>query len=166
MSKKAKVVLSVFGVMCLWASGMLAYAPTNFHKPYDINFRMEEWKGTRFQAGASFEYGTTSKCRDWDENKVGVLRLYSPSESALTMLLGAQRGSDIYNLANRLLPAFAPGTDDGRRGRFLLDGEFEGLDLNFWGKYKLPIEKIPGNFDLYWYLLKLSPAQIDDCSLS
>jgi len=158
MNKKRICFMRMFKRAALVAITLLvnkvcvSYAPTNFHKPYDVNFRMAEWKDTRFRFGTSVEYGTTSKCRDWDENKTNVLRLYNKSESALTMLMGAERGSQIHNLANVLLPAFAPATDDGRRGRFLLNGEFEGLDVNFSGKYRLPIEKIPGNFDFYLYV--------------
>ncbi|MCK4650967.1 hypothetical protein KAT08_02205 [Candidatus Babeliales bacterium] len=142
------LVLSVLFI----SNFLLSYAPTNFHKPYDVNFRMAEWKGTRFRFGTNFEYGTTNKCRDFDENKVGVLRIYNKNESALAMLLGAKRGSDIHQLANNLLPAFAPAADDGERGRFLLDGKFEGLDFTFCGQYRLPIETIPGKFDFYTYI--------------
>ena len=128
-----------------------AFAPTNFYRPYDVNLRMTEWKGAKFSFGANFEYGNTGKCRDWNENKVNVLRIYSDTESSIAMLLGATRGSEIYNLANSLLPAYAPATDDGYRGRFKLDGNYEGADLTFWGKYRLPIKTIPGTFDLYLF---------------
>jgi hypothetical protein len=113
---------------------------------------MAEWKGTRFRFGTNVEYGTTTKCRDWDENRVGVLRLYNASESSIAMLMGAKRGSSIYERANLLIPALAGVTDDGKRGRFLLDGRFEGLDFSFWGKYNIPVGKIPGNFDIYCYV--------------
>ena len=131
---------------------LVAFAHTNFSRPYDINFRMAQWKGKDFRLGVNAEYGTTSSGRDWDENKVGTLRIYNDSESALTMLMGAQRGSDIYNLANALLPAFAPATDDGVRGHFKLDGKYEELALTVHGKYNLPIEAIPGNFDISFYI--------------
>jgi hypothetical protein len=113
---------------------------------------MAEWKGTRFRFGTNVEYGTTTKCRDWNENKVGVLRVYKESESAIAMLMGAERGSSIHSLANLLIPALAGVTDDGKRGRFLLDGRFEELDFSFWGKYNISVGKIPGNFDVYCYV--------------
>ncbi len=162
-----KIIILVFSI-CLFYCEILpyAFAPINFHRPYDINFRMAEWEGTRFKFGANFEYGHTRRCRDWDENKVGVLQIYNQTESSLAMLMGAERGSDIHQLANRLLPAFAPATDDGVRGRFKLDGKFEGYDLTFWGKYRLPLENVPGNFDFDFYVpfcyLEISDVKWND----
>ncbi len=146
-----KNITSVFCSFLFLSSTLVSYTPTNFNKPYDINFRMAEWKGTKFSFGTNVEYGQTSKSRDGNEKRVEMLRMHNPSESALSMLLGAKRGSDIHQLANLLIPAFAPALDDGRRGHFLLNGKFEGLDFTFWGKYRLPIEAIPGKFDVFVY---------------
>lgn len=129
-----------------------AVAHTNFYKPYDINFRMEDWDNTKFRFGANFEYGDTSKCRDWDENKVNVLQIYSPTESSLAMLAGAELGSEIHDFASKFLPPYGPATDDGCRGGFKLNGEFEGWDLTFYGKYRLPSKGVPGEFDVFLYL--------------
>ncbi len=129
-----------------------AFAHTNLYRPYDINLRMADWENTSFKCGVNFEYGDTSKCRDWDENKVNVLQIFSPTESSLAMLAGAEPGSDIYEYANRFLPAFSPATDDGVRGHFKLDGKFEGWDLTFWGQYRISSENIPGKFDVFLYV--------------
>jgi len=142
----------LFIVCLLFQHVAQAYAPTNFFRPYDINLRTAEWKGTDFKVGANFEYGETSKCRDYDENKNGVLRRYNESESTLAMLMGANRGTEIYNLANQLLSPFVPATDDGVRGHFNLDGKFEEWDLTLWGKYDLPIEVLSGNWSISAYL--------------
>jgi hypothetical protein len=129
-----------------------AFAPTNFNRPYDINFRMAEWEGTKVKLGANFECGNTTKSRNGDEDKVDVLSLYNDTESSLAMLMGSENKSVIKDLADKLLPAFAPATDDGVRGRFKLEGKYEEADLTFWGKYKIPLGSMPGNFDIYLYI--------------
>ena len=129
-----------------------AFAPTNFYRPYDMNWRLPEVKDKDFRLGINVEYGDTNKCRDVGENRNGVLRLYNQTESSLGMLLGADPGSEIYALANLLLPAYNPATDDGVRGRFELDGKYTQASLFFEAKYKLPIETMPGNFDIYLHV--------------
>jgi len=125
-------------------------APTNFYMPYDINLRMTEWKNTQFRFGVDFEHGETRKSKNPDEDETGVLRLYNSTESSITMLMGADSGTDIYNLAAQLEAAGV--TDDGTRGHFRLDGKFEETNLNFYGKYKFTFGFIPGNFDFTFYL--------------
>lgn len=142
--KKLKVILLGLSFSTL----AFAYPPTNFFTPYNINWRLPDVKDKKFLFGINFEHGNTNDCRNGGEDKAPVLRLYNATESSLAMLLGAQVGSDIYNKANLLLPAYAPATDDGVRGRFELDGNFEQTNINLLAKYKLPIETIPGNFDL------------------
>lgn len=129
-----------------------AFAPTNFSRPYDVNFRMEDWQGTNFKLGANFEYGNTTRGRNAEENECNVLQIYHHAESSLAMLMGAEKDSEINVLANKLLPAYSPATDDGYRGRFKLDGKYEEADLTFWGKYRLPLKSLAGNFDIYLYI--------------
>ncbi|MFH1461380.1 MAG: hypothetical protein ABIF12_00315 [bacterium] len=134
-------------------SGLIsAFAPTNFYRPYDINWRMSDCKDKKFRLGVNVEYGDTNKSRDAGEQRTGVLRLYNQTESSLGMLLGADVGSDIYNLANLLLPAYNPATDDGVRGRFELDGKYTQASVNFEGVYRMPVEVIPGKFELHLHV--------------
>ncbi|MFC1894339.1 hypothetical protein ACFLYH_00130 [Candidatus Dependentiae bacterium] len=159
----SKFFIWIFSVLCLYNT-VFTYAPTNFYKPYDINFRMFEWENTRFKLGMNFEYGDTRSGKNGDEDKVGILRLYNDSESALTMLMGAKKGSEIYNLANNLIPAYSPATDDGIRGHIKFDGQYKDLDWTIWGKYKLPVETLPGNFDFYIYV-PFRYMEIDDIKI-
>ena len=138
-----------------------AYTPTNFYRPYDINLRMAEWKGQNVAVGMNFEYGSARTGRNGSEDKTGVLRIYNQTESALAMLMGAQRGSQIYQLAQRLIPAHGPATDDGVRGNFKLDGDFQGLDWTIWTRCRLPIKTLPGSFDFYLYV-PFRYIEIDD----
>lgn len=140
------VFLIVFGSSLINLAS--AFAPTNFYRPYDINWRLSGMD-KKFRLGVNVEYGDTRKCRNSSENRDGVLRLYNETESSLGMLLGADTGSDIYNLANLLLAAYNPATDDGVRGRFELDGQYTQASLFVEARYKLPIEVIPGNFEIY-----------------
>lgn len=128
---------------------VFAYAPTNFYTPYNINWRLPDCEPKKFLFGANIEHGSTKDSWNLWENKSGLLRLYNATESSLAMLLGADPGSAIYEKATLFLPAYSPATDDGVRGHFELDGEFEMTNLNLLAKYKLPIKTIPGNFDLY-----------------
>ncbi|MBD3272777.1 hypothetical protein GF385_00300 [Candidatus Dependentiae bacterium] len=149
---KQFVIFRLFFFILILTNSLSGFAPTNFYRPYDINWRLPDCKDKKFRLGVNFEYGDTNKCRDSGENRTGVLRLYNQTESSLGMLLGAEQGSDIYNLANLLLPAYSPATDDGVRGRFEIDGKYTQASINFEGRYKLPIETIPGNFELYLHV--------------
>jgi hypothetical protein len=143
--------VSLFLLSLFFVNITSAFAPTNFYRPYDINWRLPD-QNKKLRFGVNFEYGDTKKCRDFAEQRTNVLRIYNSTESSLGMLLGAEPGSDIYNLATLLLPAYNPATDDGVRGRFELDGKYTQASLTFETMYKLPIETIPGNFELHLYV--------------
>ncbi len=147
--KKIKALCFVF----LFSNSFLfaSFAPTNFYRPYDINLRMSDWPDTRFKLGANFEYGRTHRGRNFSEDRCNVLSIYNETESSLAMLMGAKQGSDAYQLANKLIPAYSPTTDDGVRGHFKLDGRYEGADLTFYGKYKIN-DVFSGFLDAYFYV--------------
>lgn len=146
MKLKKILLLNLFFI-----NSIFAFAPTNFYRPYDINWRLPE-QNKKFRFGVNFEYGDTKKCRDFAEQRTNVLRLYNSTESSLGMLLGAEPGSNIYNLATLLLPIYNPSTDDGIRGRFELDGQYRQASLTIDTMYKLPIKTVPGNFELHLYI--------------
>lgn len=135
-----------------FSSLVLAFAPTNFYRPYDINFRFPDCNDKKFQLGFNFEYGNTTKSRDFNENKVPVLRLYNSTESSLAMLMGADPGTTINELANSLTGFGVDLSDDSIRGAFELDGRYEQANLDIVYKYKLPIETMTGNFELFLYV--------------
>ena len=149
--KFSKIKIIMFSALCI-SSEMLAFLHTNFSRPYDINWRMSEWKNKNFTFGIDTEYGRTSKCKNWNDDKVGALQIFNHSESGLAMLMGADRGSDINALANFFESPWVNATDDGVRGHFKLNGAYEELDLTLYGKYRLPLKTVPGNFDFYLYV--------------
>jgi len=142
----------IFFAILFFVNTAFSYVSTNFFRPYDINFRMSEWENKKIRLGVNVEYGQTNDGRDWDEHKVNALQLYNPSESSLGMLMGAPKGSAAYDLANYFLAAYGPATDDGVRGHFKLDGDYQELDLTFYGKYSIPLKKVPGNFEIFLYI--------------
>lgn len=137
--------------ICISSMSLHAYAPTNFYRSHDIDFRLYEWQHNNFRLGSSIEYGKTSKCRDWDENKHNVMQLYNPTESSVAMLLGAPAGSTIDDLAKALGVSAATVTDDDYRGRFKLCGEYKEIDLTLFGHYKLPIN-LAGTFEIAFFV--------------
>jgi hypothetical protein len=147
--KKIKVIAALI----LFFNSLSAYAPTNFYRPYDIDFRKLDghslsWcKNNRIRVGVFAEYGTTNDSRDWDSNKKRLLQIYNETESSLAMLLGSPKGSFLDQLANSLGVSSATATDDNTRGHFLLSGTYEEFDCMLFGRYKLPIE-IDGIFNL------------------
>lgn len=124
-----------------------SYAPTNFTRPYEVDFKLHEWNKDNFRIGAFGEYGTTKKCRDWDENKKNVLQIYNPQQSSVAMLLGAPAGSVIEKMAKDLGASANTVTANGCRGQFTLTGEYEEADATIFAKYKLPIN-LDGVFEL------------------
>lgn len=132
-------------------SSLYSYAPTNFFRPFDVDFRQHEWGKNNWRVGALAEFGKTSKGRDWDENKNNVLQLYDATQSSVAMLLGAPANSTIYNIANGLGISSATITADSTRGKFVLTGEYEEQDVTLFCKYKLP-ELIDGTFEAALYI--------------
>lgn len=139
--KFSNIKILMFLALCSVSSEMSAFIHTNFSRPYDINFRMTEWKGTNFTFGLNGEYGRTSKSKNWNDDTSGALQIFNDSESSLAMLMGADRGSDPHALANFFESPWVNATDDGVRGHFKLNGKYEELDLTLYGKYRLPLKK-------------------------
>ena len=149
--KTIKTIKFTALIICTINLSIAAYAPTNLYRPHDIDFRMHEWKHNNLRIGAAVEYGQTSKCRDWDENKRNVLQLYNQTESSVAMLLGAPTGSIIDYKAKALGISAATITDDNTRGRFDLTGKYKEFDCTLFGKYKMPIN-LAGTFDFEIYM--------------
>jgi len=145
MNKKFILTLAVLFLF----KNAFGYAPTNFYRPFEVDFRNYEWGNEKLnlRVGAFAEYGQTDDCRDWDENKNNVIRLYNQTESSLAMLLGAPKDSQIYKIANSLGVSSAVATSDDYRGKFFLNGEYEETNLVFFSRYKLPIT-LDGTFEL------------------
>lgn len=141
-----KTVLIVTAFLTI-KTGLVAHTPTNFHRPYDVDFRLYEWGKSKFRIGAFIEDGKTSTGRDWDSNKVGIFQLYNQTESSLGMLLGVPSGSFLDKLAKSLGVSAATATDNGCRGRFKLDGSYKERNYTFFAHYKLPIT-LDGIFQL------------------
>ena len=112
---------------------------------------MSDWPSTRFKLGANFEYGRTHRGRNYSEDRSNILSIYNATESSLGMLMGSEPGSKAYQLANKLIPAYGPATDDAVRGHFKLDGQYEGADLTIYGKYKIK-DVFSGILDAYVYV--------------
>lgn len=148
--QKNKILLTlVFSIFT--SQALLSFSPTNFFRPYEVDYQATDWKHSNFRFGAAVEYGDTDECRDWDENKKNVLQIYNCHESSIAMLLGSPKGSRIDRLAKSLGVSSATVTANDDRGRFLVTGEYKAWDLTFFGKYKLPIN-LDGTFELAVYV--------------
>jgi len=133
----------------LFSQALQAYSPTNFYRPHDVDFRSQEWKKNNcLRFGDMAEYGETSKCRNWDSDKVHVLKIYNEYQSSVAMLLGAPSGSAAENLANSFSVPYATITDDGYRGAFRLNGEYKELSFIAFAKWKLPLNFVDGVSEL------------------
>jgi len=145
---------------------LFSLAPTNFYRPYDINFKTVDVRDKDWKVGVNFEYGSTSKGRDWDENKANVLRLANPTQSSIAMLAGFKKDSEPWKLLNGLPFKYSPTADDGVRGYFKFSGDFEETDFTVCGRYRLPLNSLPGKFDFYAYLpfkdMKISNVKKED----
>jgi len=148
----------------LISSGVSAFAPTNFYRPYDVDFRMYEWKHNNFRIGAFAELGKTTNSRNWDSNKVPTLQIYNDTESSIGMLLGVPRGSYLDKLAQSLGVSAAPATDDSCRGRFKLNGTYKEHSYIFFTRYKLPIV-LDGTFELAMFV-PFREIKITNCNTS
>jgi hypothetical protein len=140
-------------ISCLFAIGLIcpslsAQFGTNFYRVNDIDFKSFDWEDKHFKVGAFAEYGSSTQCRDWDENKANMLKMYSAYQSSFSMLLGAPKGTDLYEIALKHTPGSSTATADGTRGRFDVTGTYQEFNCAVFGKYKLPITTLPGTFDL------------------
>ncbi|MCF7799917.1 hypothetical protein K9M16_02885 [Candidatus Babeliales bacterium] len=150
--KIKKFVILLFLLLFVSTKNSFAMLRTNFYRPYDINFRMEDWPKTKFKLGVNIETGSTHNAKDSSEHKTNVLQIYNSTESTLAMLMGGPVNTDAYDLANYFLAAYGPALDDGVRGHLKLNGKFEQTEFSLWAKYRLPNCAIPGHFDLSLYL--------------
>jgi hypothetical protein len=156
MKKQTRAVSKIItaGILIgLSVTNLSAFLDSNLFRTHDVDFRTFEWKkNNNFRLGVFNEYGSTSECRNWDENKVGIMDIYGTHQSSVAMLLGAPKNSTVYNLALKHIPGLAPLTEDDYRGRFKLDGSYKEYAAILFGKYKLPIKSLPGVFSLDLYL--------------
>ena len=134
-------------IILTFFSSVSAQTPVNYFLSYERVYKSETWTRSGFKLAALFEDGNTIHGRDFSEDHVSVLRIYHKSESTLAMLKGAEQGSAIHQLANMLMA-----TDDGERGRFLLDGKFERFEVILSARYKLPFTFFTGDFDIGVYM--------------
>ena len=148
MKKQIRIALTIIIIFVGTCSKTFAYLESNFFRPYDVDFKTFEWGKKNLRFGTFYEYGTTSQCRDWDENKVNVLQMYGQYQSSLAMLLGAPKNTTIYNLALKHIPGSSPSTHDDYRGKFEVTGNYKEQNAVLFGKWKLPIKSLPGTLAL------------------
>ena len=127
--------------------------PSNFFKPYDVNYRLEPWpkgvgKMRHVQLGGTYEQGSTRDCRNFDTNRGRLLSIFHPTESAIAALKGSEPGSDAANL---LLDLHNP-TDDGVRGHFLGRARYQEWQASVYARYNFHITGFVGYFDFSFYV--------------
>lgn len=142
-----------FIASCAFGGIAKGYAPVNFNKPFDIIFRNERWlnkKGKVYPLtiGTQLEFGDTRRARNVSSDTVNVLERYQNTQSSIAMLYGAESGSSIDNLLGQIANA----TDDGIRGNFRLNGEYEEFAYTFLAQYNFEFDSIPGKFDVAAYI--------------
>ncbi len=140
-------------------SVIFAYAPVNFNKPFDVNYRTNLWfvRGEKdnfkkFKVGDIVEYGSTKRSYNSAGDKVDLLSFYHDTQSSLAMARGARAGSDIDLLAQDLVDPIIHASDSRVLGRFKIDGEYEELAYTFLTQYNFAFETVPGKFDFSIYL--------------
>jgi hypothetical protein len=150
-----KIKLLLRSVLCALVTFTAnAYAPTNFDRPYEVDFRLYDWENSKFRLGAEVEYGDSKRGFNSNEKKCNVLQIYNPQESSVGMLLGAPKGSTTEALARSLGIGSGNGTNDGYRGQFNVKGKYEETDCTFFSRYKLPI-----NLDGTFYVSLFVPCK-------
>ena len=142
---------------------LFSMAPTNFYRPYDVNLKTTDIKNKSWKFGADIEYGSTNNGKNDEEYKSNILNLVNPTESSIAMLTGFQKDSEPWEIINNLGYVFSAPTDDGVRGHLKFKGHFSEMNLNLWGKCKLPIKSIGGRFDFCVYL-PIKNIKINDIS--
>jgi len=157
-SKKNFRKIFYYGLI-LGQTALVGYAPINFNKPYDANFRFSSWPSEKsknkielLKVVNTLEIGSKSKSLNWNKDSVGLLSIYQDTQSSLAMLLQAPQGSDAYNLQKNLQDAYTAPNSDGSRGAFRLSGKFEGIDYSLYSQFNFKFESIPGRFDFTAYL--------------
>ena len=139
-------------------TSLMAFAPTNFFRPYDAAIRLPLVTDADFRFGARLEYGDASTGRNFDDFRRNILALHDDSESALKMLaspVGAvATNAQLLALKARFLALGFLGDplDNGIRGHEKFSGRFKELDTTLWGSYYLPFEQIPGTLAVSLHL--------------
>lgn len=147
--KNKKIIHALFLFIAVCTSkNLFAYAPTNFFRPFDVDFKQFEWKRNNFRLGALVEYGEDDHCRNWDSDKTGLFQMYNQTESSLAALLGHPRGCYLESLAKKMGISSATITDDDLRGHFKLNGKYKEWNSVIFARYKLPVYNLSGIFDL------------------
>ncbi len=147
-----KRLTTLLVVVFVVGSAVAGPAPTNFFFPHERIFRSETWEGSSLKLGAAVEDGSSRTSFNFSEEKVPLLGIYNFSESGIAMLMGSTPGTPTYNLANSLLASLGPATDDGFRGRFVLNGKYEQTQLTIFARYRLPGLLLGGHLEIGAYV--------------
>jgi len=138
-------------------------APNNFFAPYDPNLRLAVAPKAPFKVGLNTEFGSTHVGRNLDHNKRNILQLYDCTQSTIAMVM--MPGCEIRDKLPISLPALtswagAP-TDDGFRGRIVMNGEFSQVDATVYVNYLIRQRVVPGDLSISGYL-PVRSVTVDD----
>lgn len=160
ISRQTKLLLLVLGAV---SARVAAFAPTNFHPPYDPTVQLPPApQSAPFRLGVNVEYGSTHDGRDWDGDKRNVLQLYDATQSTIAMLENAMPSlltPDFIAVRDALRIVGA--RDDGTRGHITLHGDFEQVDVTPYAHYVFDQCFVHGDIGI-GLALPIRYARIDD----
>lgn len=149
MKKSSKIVFIMS--LALYGANAFSFIDTGFYKPYDVNLKLSDPYKSNWRVGLNFEHGSSSECRDFDENRVNVLSMYNKTESSLAMFLNPVDEA-LAKQINGLGFNLGALADDGIRGHFKFSGDYSETDVNLWTKYAFNLNSIPGNFNFHCFI--------------
>lgn len=154
-----KKLLSLIAL--LLGTALQAIPVTNFERPYDVDFRLKKFGNHSYIVGACAEMGQSKTGYNHDAVAAPLLTTYANKYSTIASFKGAASGSTIANYLSSTLNNASD--SDGVRGFVKPDAKFSQADMTLWGKYRLPLDEVPGTFYVGAYL-PLRSAAISEVS--
>lgn len=115
--KKNSIFLALLGC---WATSLFGPVPVSFIRPWSFIFLPTRDKGYHGCVGQVLGESVKVTGFDSNNNKVSPLKLYSPTQDALSMLKGFSADSHNTQVGQQC----NVDSDDGIRGHFDVNGDF------------------------------------------
>lgn len=128
----------IVGVMSLGCA-LNAYAPITLLTPYDTGLRPEPFAfGRNYKFDVRFEKGIATQARNGEDEKVSLLALNNPYESAVYMLYGFPAESEQTAVLESLT------IDSDKTGLISGNAELKAFDAVMSVMRRIPLENLPG----------------------
>ena len=130
---RKEIFLSLFLALFVFCKNVEAVFPLVSTRPYDVEFETEAFDKSKFHIADFGEISFSNFGCNADAEKVNVMQIWQANQNSLAMLKGFSDTTAIGQLRNLLDTHGA--NDDGVRGRFVPEGDFNWADCALAFRY-------------------------------